>query len=358
MKILYGVQATGNGHITRARALAPALAGQGLEVDYLFSGRKAEDLFDMEPFGEYQVKRGLTFITSDGKVCYFKTLKEASLRQLWKDVRSLDLSSYDLVITDYEPITAWAASLNKVPVVGIGHQYAFTFDVPRDSNSAVSEWIMRWFAPSKISLGAHWHHFNAPILPPIIHGDKQDREADPDSVLVYLPFEDSKRVIKLLQPMAQWKFRLHCKDYEPGVYGNVEVFPFSRDGFQNNLKDCQSVLCNAGFELVSEALHLGKRILVKPLMGQMEQASNAKALEVLGLARRMNGLDAEAITNWLEQGDLVQVDIPDVAAAIAEWISKGDLDDAQGLSDKLWAEVTSPQKPEIYQSYDGNLIFA
>ncbi|WP_275451435.1 glycosyltransferase family protein, partial [Photobacterium sanctipauli] len=60
MKILYGVQGTGNGHISRAREMARALASQGAEVDYLFSGRPADQYFDMEGFGDYQTRRGLT----------------------------------------------------------------------------------------------------------------------------------------------------------------------------------------------------------------------------------------------------------------------------------------------------------
>ena len=56
MRILYGVQATGNGHITRARVMAPALRNAGIEVDYLFSGRPADQLFNMEPFGDYQTR--------------------------------------------------------------------------------------------------------------------------------------------------------------------------------------------------------------------------------------------------------------------------------------------------------------
>ena len=41
MKLFYGVQGTGNGHITRAREMAKALAEAGVEVTYMFSGRAA-----------------------------------------------------------------------------------------------------------------------------------------------------------------------------------------------------------------------------------------------------------------------------------------------------------------------------
>ena len=42
--------------------------------------------------------------------------------QYIRDVRRLDVKDYDLVVTDYEPIPAWAGKLKKQPVLGIGHQ--------------------------------------------------------------------------------------------------------------------------------------------------------------------------------------------------------------------------------------------
>ena len=48
MKIFYGVQGTGNGHITRARVMARELYAAGIEVDFQFTGRPAEQYFEME----------------------------------------------------------------------------------------------------------------------------------------------------------------------------------------------------------------------------------------------------------------------------------------------------------------------
>ena len=92
MRILYGVQGTGNGHITRARTMARALADSSLEVDYLFSGRPREKYFDMEPFGEFRTLRGLTFHWSNGRINSFKTVLNNNLIHFMRDVRQLDLS--------------------------------------------------------------------------------------------------------------------------------------------------------------------------------------------------------------------------------------------------------------------------
>lgn len=45
MRILYGVQGTGNGHLSRSRVVAKALAKHDIQVDYFFSGRQPEQFF-------------------------------------------------------------------------------------------------------------------------------------------------------------------------------------------------------------------------------------------------------------------------------------------------------------------------
>ena len=168
MKILYGVQATGNGHITRARVMAGKLQQQGIEVDYLFSGRPADKLFDMQPFGEYRVRQGLTFIVEQGQVRKLKTCLSNNLSRFYRDIRHLDLNGYDLVISDFEPVTAWAARLQGKTSVGIAHQYAFEYNLPGPDIRYAMLPGTRLFAPVSQALGLHWHHFDAPILPPLI----------------------------------------------------------------------------------------------------------------------------------------------------------------------------------------------
>ena len=108
MKIFYGVQGTGNGHITRARVMAKELQAAGIEVQYQFTGRPVDKYFDMEIFGDYQTRAGLTFNINKGSINMVKTVLEARPINFINDINSLDLSGYDLVISDFEPITARA----------------------------------------------------------------------------------------------------------------------------------------------------------------------------------------------------------------------------------------------------------
>src|SRR6218665_1957410 len=131
MKILYGVQGTGNGHTTRARIMAKALADAGAHVDWIFSGRAPDKYFDMEIFGNYQTYRGLTFATQNGKVLLWQTLLEANLVQLYQDINRINVEGYDFIINDFEPVSAWAAKRAGKKVIGLSHQNAFFYDIPK-----------------------------------------------------------------------------------------------------------------------------------------------------------------------------------------------------------------------------------
>ena len=90
-KILYGVQGTGQGHISRARSVAHAFLDYDVDVTWLFSGRPKDRFFDMEPFGNFKHREGLTMVTEGGKMKYRKTALGASPVTFIKDATSLDL---------------------------------------------------------------------------------------------------------------------------------------------------------------------------------------------------------------------------------------------------------------------------
>ncbi|MGP4763387.1 MJ1255/VC2487 family glycosyltransferase, partial [Klebsiella pneumoniae] len=87
-------------------------------------GRPTDQLFAMEQFGQFQTRSGLSFVTEQGQINYLKTALQSKPWQLWQDVRALDCRAYDLVLTDFEPVTALAARRQQVRSVAFGHQYA------------------------------------------------------------------------------------------------------------------------------------------------------------------------------------------------------------------------------------------
>ncbi len=339
MKIFYGVQGTGNGHITRARVMAKELYAAGFEVTFQFSGRPADKYFDMEVFNGYRVKQGLTFNTSNGQVSYLKTALEADPIRFVKDIATLDMSEYDLVISDFEPVTAWAAKRQKKPVIGIGHQYAFSHQIPRKGADPLANQVMKYFAPADIGVGLHWHHFGQPILPPIIDTPEFPRESQANKILVYLPFEAGDDVIRLLCPFENFQFHVYSPEPMVSKYPHIVCKPLSRDGFQKDLYDCAGIISNAGFELASESLQLGKKILAKPLHAQMEQISNAAALQQLGYGHTMYGLESAVIEDWLHNPHAVRVTYPNVAKVLVKWLKDGMPTIDRDFVERIWDSV-------------------
>jgi len=319
--------------------MAKELQDSKLRVDYLFSGRDPQALFNMEPFGDYRCCRGLTFVTRKGKLRYLDTLLHNNLLCFVREVRSLDLSAYDLVLTDFEPISAWAARLQKIPSIAVGHQYAFMHDIPTQGDNLLTSIIMRVFAPAELCIGIHWHHFNATILPPLIEPPDKEISVDPGKILVYLPFDDTEEVTQWLKKFTDYTFHIYCEQHHEKNLGHLRLHSYSRNNFQTDLASCDGVISNAGFGLSSEAMQYGKKILVKPLQHQMEQLSNAQALLQLNLGDVIYQFDDEKLIRWLAKPNPPPIVYPNVARALVHWLEEGHAQNPLQLTQYLWRQV-------------------
>jgi uncharacterized protein (TIGR00661 family) len=356
MKILYAVQGTGNGHITRARVMAKAFAmRKDVEVDFIFSGRHQDLYFDMQIFGSYRALQGLTFVTSDGAINHWKTIKSLKLRRFVRDINQLDLGSYDLLLNDFEPVTAWAAKRQGIPSISISHQTAFCYPIPRQEMSIIDKLITRYFAPTDIQLGVHWYHFGCPIIPPFIDVMCNERTSD-KSILVYLPFEEIDAIQQTLQPFSEYDFiSFHPSIQHAHKQDNIIWHPTAKGPFSRALSRSQGVIANAGFELASECLQLNKRMLLKPLLGQFEQISNAHTLSALGLCQFMRALDSDVIESWLQGDTPDTIHFSSDPNTLIDWLLKKQWKDTQALCALLWRQVSFPssvlQKISHLQNY-------
>lgn len=341
MRILYGVQTTGRGHVVRARSMIRALKERGHEVMTLFSGPPLEPLWLDATFEPWTKRTGVTHVSVNGRISYLKTALQLRPLRFFADIRDFDAGNADLVISDYEPISARVARRAGIPSIGIGHLYAFAHPVPVAGWNAFNQLIMRGFAPVDMPLGLHWHHFGHPVLPPTISSDVAGLGAvtHDGPILVYLSFESLAEVVAVLRTVREREFRVYAPVDTTERHGNVAVVPISRRGFVEDLQVAAGVICNAGFSLISEALHLGKRVLAKPVRHQTEQESNAKALELLGFGRVCRRLDAETIVEWLARPPPRALNYPDVLAAVLDWIDARRWHGIDALAASLWAQV-------------------
>jgi uncharacterized protein (TIGR00661 family) len=131
MKIFYAIQATGNGHLSRASELYPYLSNIG-DVDFFVSGNNSSIDF---PFPVKYRSKGLSLYYSKcGGIDHFDTLKKIKPLSIFKEAIDLPLKNYDLIINDFECITSLACTVQKLNSVQLGHQASFKSEkTPRPS---------------------------------------------------------------------------------------------------------------------------------------------------------------------------------------------------------------------------------
>ncbi|WP_257667978.1 glycosyltransferase family protein [Parapedobacter tibetensis] len=321
MKILYAVQGTGNGHLSRAMDVVPCLQRRA-EVDVLVSGIQA----DLElPFPVKYRMHGLSFIFGkSGGVDLWKTFMSSTVRRLVQEVNTLPIEQYDLIINDFEPISAWACNTRDKECIGLSHQAA-AMDAqspkPKEADM-VGKFIMKNYAPATINYGFHFKKYSHRTFTPVIRQQVRQLDvADQGHYTVYLPAYDDTRLLKHLMrfPDIRWQvFSKHNKT--PFEMRNVSVQPIANELFIQSMATSAGVLCGAGFETPAEALFLQKKLLVIPMKNQYEQHLNAAALEEMGVPviKNLKPKNDVAIETWLNGKQTISVDYPDCTQAIID----------------------------------------
>ncbi|HEV3414329.1 MAG TPA: glycosyltransferase family protein [Puia sp.] len=303
MKIFYAVQATGNGHISRAMELLPYLERYG-KVDIFLSG--ANNSLDLDASVRYRSKGLSLFYTNSGGLNYWQISRQVlpPLR-IFREIRDLPVEKYDLVINDFECITSLACAYKKVSSVNFGHQASFVSSkVPRPAKSdPIGAWILRNYARATQYVGLHFKQYDDFILPPVIK--KEILQADPQDksyITVYLSSYSDAAVRQYLRPLKEFRWQVFSKEVrQPVQDGNILFIPVSRAAFNKSLINCSAILTGAGFETPAEALYLGKKLMVIPIRGQYEQFCNAAALTRMGVPV-LDKLDAGfegAFRSWM-----------------------------------------------------------
>jgi len=314
LKILYAIQGTGNGHITRAIEVIPYLQKKG-EVDILVSGIRSEINL---PFPVKYIFTGLSFsLSKHGGVDVWKTYWKMNSRRLFKDINSLPVQQYDLIISDFEPISCWAAAKAKMPCVGLSNQVATLHQLaPKPKKRGLfGKLVLQNYAPATINYGFHFKSLDATTYTPIIR--KEIREAtitNKGHYTVYLPSYDNERIIKHLKKFEKVNWQVFSKsNAKKKVVDNITILPVNKDSFIESIISCEGVLCNAGFGTTSEALFLKKKLLVIPMKKQYEQHCNAAMLESMGVLviKSLKNKHHPAISDWLKSNDIVNIDYPD-----------------------------------------------
>jgi uncharacterized protein (TIGR00661 family) len=313
--ILYGVNGEGSGHSSRAHEVLKHLQAAGHTLHIVSFDRGLRNLSaDFEVAEIY----GLRLAYARNRLRYGRTVLRnllsapaaaRSLRRLQKSAREWKIQ---LVITDFEPLSCLVGREMRLPVVSIDNQHILvcaeiSYPSRYRREAAIAKWVTRFMTPRAQAylitsfFPARLKTRNALLFPPILRGDVlESRPSAGDAVVVYVTSPE-KHLPLLLRGLRQ---RFLC--YGFGREGRDQNLEFKRPGRPEFLKDlavARAVLGNAGFSLISEALHLGKPFLAWPVKRQFEQVFNAYYLQKAGYGAFYEDLDREKVESFLSHLD-------------------------------------------------------
>ena len=249
---------------------------------------------------------GLTFSVKNGRIDYFKTVTNLNFIKLYTEQKNIPFKNYDLIVTDFEPITGWGAYKHGIPSIHISHQASFMDkNVPRPNyKSIIGEYIMNNFCPANEYIGLHYKKYSPNISEPLINPKIINENIKlSNHITVYLPWYNDNYLYTFFRQFKKNKFHIFSKNnISKKEINNVVFFPINEYLFLNSMINCFGVICNAGFQTSSEVLGIGKRLLVIPIIGQYEQACNEFALNKIGV-KSIKCLDNKAynqVINWLK----------------------------------------------------------
>ncbi len=325
MKILYAIQGTGNGHVSRANEIIPLLRRK-CEVDILLSGTQADVGVN------FPVKfrcKGLSFVFGKkGGIDFYKTLQQLQRKRFLKEVKALPVQEYDLVINDFEPVSAWACKIQHVPCIAMSHQYAVMHKLaPRPAKfDPFALIVLRYYAPCMDGVGFHFKKNGDSIFTPVIRSEIRNAACcNKGHYTVYLPAYDDKKIIGFLSNFRhiQWDvFSKHTrKKYQEK---NCRVQPVNAEAFTESFTSCEGILCGAGFETPAEALYMKKKVLVIPMKQQYEQHCNAAGAAELGVPviKSLKKKHIHKVEAWLNNPQELKVDYKNETSDIIDLVLK------------------------------------
>jgi uncharacterized protein (TIGR00661 family) len=241
----------------------------------------------------------------------------------------------DLIVNFLEPLMGVYNLLrpHAIPVLAVGHQ--FMIEHPQSVKARVFRWQqfgMREYVRLAGARSARLalSFYSAPdipersfyVAPPILR--RQLFELQPDSsggyLLVYLINHGyAAQIIRWHEEYPA--ISIHCFYDKPGAPAEErydEKLVFHRihgEKFLRLMACCRGVACTAGFESVSEAVYLGKPLLMVPVENHLEQYLNSCDAERAGLAMRdtafrlsrllepTNDLATATFRAWVDQAE-------------------------------------------------------
>ena len=254
------------------------------------------------------------FFGKKGGIDWLKTLRKNKIIHFLREIRYAPIDHYDLIINDFEPVTAWAAKRKGIPIIGIGNQHSLLS--PHSPKAKIwaplSKAVIRHYAPTPHWLGFHFQAYEERIFTPTVRQEvSRIQVRNMEHISVYLPAYSAEAMAQILHQFPEQKWEVFIKGTRKETQNkNILFKPISAQAFLQSMANSSGVLTGGGFATPAEALYLGKKLMLIPMKGQYEQQCNAQALEEMGVPQ-IKALDKNSIPKireWLVKGKAPKVD--------------------------------------------------
>lgn len=321
MRIVYGVHGYGLGHATRSMSVLPALCRRH-EVLILAGGDAYQAMrheFPVSPVPALSYRyrsagKRSTFLTlRAGIPVLFDVLDRGpSYSMVENQVREF---APDLIITDAEVWTSWVGKRLEIPRISFDHYGLLAYFSPpmgfvdRMLNARDAR-IYRLMLnnPERILVSSFYdappNRSGVRIIPPLLRKEVMEQKAsDGEHLLVYLNNGRHLYTERIHRALSQLGIPVVVYGTpRVGREDTIEFRPRGTESFLEALASCRALICTAGNQLVGEAIHYTKPMLVMP-EDCVEQRCNASAVERLGIGRQtdLDSLSADMIEDFLSE---------------------------------------------------------
>ncbi|MCD8525967.1 MAG: hypothetical protein LRY62_02045 [Alphaproteobacteria bacterium] len=334
-KILWGVCGIGHGHTFRQKPLIEHFSKEA-EIVILAYGESYDvftKYFDKHknvsiervavPFyvgNQYGLDFEATAIHPANQNINFRKINAAAL-----DAAIQRLGKPDLVISDYEPISAQYAYLHDAPLVTIDQQSKYlTGHFPQPLNG---QWFndeierLRMFFPkAEKRLASTFFKVvqktdtseNVDLCPPVLSDEiisLQRKSAQGNkSIVVYIssqqPFGQSvDAIIEACRTQPDYQFHIFGKglniETPPENILNIHFYDQGDPAFHEQLSVCDGIVSTAGHTLLSEAMYLGIPVYAIPLP-VYEQQMNAHIIHENGFGVSHLHFDKDILASFIK----------------------------------------------------------
>lgn len=321
-KILYGVCGIGNGHFYRQKPIIDLLLKEGHQLLFFAYGESYNKLIHLvDPATVILVD--VPYLPGNNDGLDFKSA--IACNKNYNIERNLNafavtqqlIGRPDLVISDYEPLSAQYGYAYDAPILTIDQQSKFlTHCTPPELNgfNSIDEQMrLRMFFPKANRVACSF--FKLPqnktdvlIVPPVYRNEILNIKSTPISktYLIYLSAQngfnqslDSIVSILLKRPET---FHIFTKDPYPNT-NNIQIHPYNDADFVSLLATTSGVISTAGHNLLSECMYLNIPVYSMPL-SLYEQQLNSYIIgkNHFGISHPILETDTlEVFTNNIEQ---------------------------------------------------------